>query len=131
MGDRRRHVLPSRRQSMTTTVVWSPSPGGPGQKLVVTFGFDDAGQLREAFCASFRAGSSLVALANDACILLSRLLQHGDSINVVSRSLGENREEGAALGPPSSLVGAIARKAVEVSDEYQALLATVRRADKF
>jgi hypothetical protein len=87
---------------------------GSVHTILATFGFDENKRLKEVFCASFKRDGSMVALANDACILLSRLLQHGDTIEVIVDSLGENRAEGETSGPPSSLIGAIARVAVSV-----------------
>jgi hypothetical protein len=67
--------------------------------LTVTFGFDGADNVREVFCADFKAGSDLHAVVMDACILLSRLLQHGDPPEELASTLCE----------PPSLVGCIAR----------------------
>jgi hypothetical protein len=71
----------------------------------VTFGFDENGELREVFCADFKAGSDMHAVVTDACILLSRLLQHGDSSTELARTL---------CNPPS-LIGSIARAAEEIN----------------
>jgi hypothetical protein len=107
-----RNELPPRRICVTTTVAWS-SPAGPDQKLIVTYGLH-MNKVKEAFCAGFRAGTDICALANDACILFSRLLQYGDTLEELIRSMGENRQEGEKSGPPASLIGAIARKALEI-----------------
>jgi hypothetical protein len=48
-------------------------------KLAVTVGYDDQWNAKEVFCADFKSGSDNQALVMDACILLSRLLQHGDT----------------------------------------------------
>jgi hypothetical protein len=69
--------------------------------LTVTFGFDENGNVREVFCADFKAGSDMHAAVMDACILLSRLLQHGDPPEELAKTLCE----------PPSLVGCIARAA--------------------
>jgi hypothetical protein len=105
--------LRTRHASETTIVHWESS-AGPSHKLIITFGFDRQGIIKEAFCASFKGHSEMCALANDACIILSKLLQHGESIADVSNSLGENRGEGDTHGPPASILGAIARKGAEV-----------------
>ena len=108
-----RKRLDNRHFSVTTHVEWQ------GQKLVVTYGFDIThNHVREAFCAAFKRESDVVALANDAAILLSRLLQHeNEHIETIAKSLGENRVEGQTSGPPASLIGAIARRGAEVERE--------------
>lgn len=111
-----RQRLNTRRPNLTTEVAWR-SPAGPDQKLIVTYGFDDDGKVREAFCAAFRATSDLVALANDACVMFSMLMQHGEELANVADAVGEDRPEGAASGPPSSLIGAIVRRALEIERE--------------
>jgi hypothetical protein len=69
--------------------------------LTVTFGFNEAGEVREVFCADFKAGSDMHAAVTDACILMSRLLQHGDAPEELAKTLCE----------PPSLIGCIARAA--------------------
>jgi hypothetical protein len=108
-----RTAMPDRRQSVTTNVAWT-SPAGPDQKLVVTYGFDVRNRIREAFCSSFRASTDVCALANDACIMLSLLLQYGFTLEAISQKLGENRQEGVGAGPPASMIGAIIRKGLEI-----------------
>jgi hypothetical protein len=116
-----RTSLPDRRPGYTTKVAWSPTRGGPDHNLIVTFGFDADWCVREAFCASFRAEGGFVALANDACVVLSRLLQHGEDIQDISASMSENRQEGAAGGPPASILGAICRAGVRMQDAMRSL----------
>ena len=106
--------LSSRRPAVTVRVQWGFT-GGPDHVLLVTFGFDgtheNLGKIREAFVASFRAESTFVALANDGCILYSRALQHGDTIGELASTMS-----GEGDGPPASVLGAIARTAVEVQN---------------
>lgn len=110
-----RAQLNNRRVNVTANVAWH-SPSGPDHKLIVTYGINPEGKIKEAFCAGFRASTDICALANDACILLSLLLQEGYALNVIAAKLGENRAEGATTGEPASLVGAIARKGVEIEN---------------
>jgi hypothetical protein len=72
-----RTKLPERRASETRkiTIRFADSKE---QKILITIGFDDAGEPKEVFCADFKAGSDLHALVMDACIVVSRCLQHGD-----------------------------------------------------
>ena len=95
--------LADRRPSVTTRVVFVASSGNE-IALQVTYGFDEGGRLREAFCASFKSGSDLHAAITDACILYSRLLQHGDTPS----------ELAATLSNPPSLIGCIARAAITI-----------------
>lgn len=91
-----RTKLPDRRQSETRkmTVVHA---GGKETKILITIGFDDDGVAKEVFCADFKAGSDLHALVMDACILISRCLQHGDTVVDLAKAMCE--------GP--SVIGAI------------------------
>lgn len=61
-----RQRLADRRPNETIKITWGGHTGGPDHKLLVTFGFNNAGQIKEAFIASFRAESSFCALVNDA-----------------------------------------------------------------
>lgn len=109
---------PERRPGLTYEVAFAP-PGHKDTKLIVTFGFwpDDEGRPRiiEAFCASFRADSQVCSMANDAMIMLSHLLQRGESIEMLAAAMGED----TTAGKPLSIVGAILRKAVEVDRELR------------
>lgn len=112
-----RDRLPDRRYGVTVKVEWGQL-GGPDHAALVTYGFDGepgrGGRIKEAFVASFKAVSPLIALVNDACILYSRALQHGDTLEELAATMVENRPEGSETGPPASMVGAVARAAVEV-----------------
>jgi len=92
--------LADRRPSVTGRVPFIMADGKE-ITLTVTFGFDENGNVREVFCADFKAGSDMHATVMDACILLSRLLQHGDQPEELAKTLCE----------PPSLVGCIARAA--------------------
>lgn len=72
-----RTKLPNRRFSVTTYIVWQTAKG-TNQKIIATIGFDEKGGAKEVFCADFKSGSDNQAVIMDACILVSRLLQHGD-----------------------------------------------------
>lgn len=98
-----RAALPDRRQGIVRKVQWA------GRTYHVGFGFDQYGQAREAFADARRTGTDMQALLSDACILLSLLAQHGMTFSEIAAALGENRVEGADVGPPSSVIGAIAR----------------------
>ena len=55
--------LADRRPNETIKITWG---GTGGFSHSVWFGFNNAGQITEAFIASFRAESSFCALVNDA-----------------------------------------------------------------
>jgi hypothetical protein len=95
--------LADRRASVTSRVIFAMADGKE-IGLTVTFGLDQEGNVREAFCADFKAGSDLHAIVMDSCILLSRLLQHGDAPEELARTL---------CAPPS-LIGCIAKAASEI-----------------
>lgn len=87
-----REKLPDRRASLTMRIPFAPS-GGRTINLIVTVGwkFDDPEhRIREVFCASFSAGSDLQAIVMDACILLARLYQHGDSPAEIAKTLSSD-----------------------------------------
>jgi hypothetical protein len=92
--------LADRRPSITSRVPFAMADGRE-ISLTVTFGLNDAGEVREVFCADFKAGSDMHAAVMDSCILLSRLMQHGDTPEELAKTLCE----------PPSLVGCIARAA--------------------
>ena len=94
-----RERLPDRRHSLTVRVPVTLD-GGKEQVVLATIGFADVEmtQPREVFCADFRAGTMVQSVMMDGCILLSRLLQHGDSPANLAASLCQ----------PPSVLGAIA-----------------------
>lgn len=92
-----RTKLPDRRQCTNVTLTHTLA-GGKEVKFIATFGLDGWNQVREVFCADFRAGSDQHAIIMDACILLSRLLQHGDTPAEIL----------ASMCSPHSLIGTIA-----------------------
>lgn len=96
--------LNDRRFSVTTRTAFVRSNGDMSTSLLITIGFDGEGNAKEVFCADFKAGSELHALVIDACILISRQLQHGDSAEVLLASLTTD------AGP--SLIGQLLRAAV-------------------
>lgn len=93
-----RQKLDDRRPNVTCSVVWTSSHEN-AIKLLITVGFDKyTGKVQEVFCADFKAGSDLHAIVMDACILFSRLLQHGDT----------PAELAASMCSPPSMLGTIA-----------------------
>ncbi len=91
-----RMKLGDRRANETRKLTFAFA-NGREQSLLITIGFDDDGVPKEVFCADFKAGSDLHPIVMDACILVSRILQHGDLAADLSASM--------CKGP--SLIGAI------------------------
>ena len=56
-----------------------------------------------------RVGSDTDFLLDDIAVLLSRLLQHGDTLALIARGVGRT-----ASGAPSSLIGGVVDKLVEI-----------------
>ncbi len=79
------------------------SASGRSFKLTITIGFDTDYNIKEVFCADFKSGSDNQATIMDACILLSRLLQHGDTPADLLTSM---------CSPPS-LIGTICKAIVD------------------
>lgn len=111
-----RSKLPERRLSVTAKVIHIAADKSE-QEYLITFGFDREGYIREVFCADPRIGSDIHALLTDSCILLSILMQTGSEPERLVKSLGENRNEGETSGPPSSIIGAIARAILTLQKE--------------
>jgi len=98
--------LHERRLAVNLPVTFE-SVAGRKFNLVITVGYDDSFQLKEVFCADFKSGSDNQAIIMDACILLSRLLQHGDMPQELVKSMCNN---------PPSLIGTICKA---VCDEQE------------
>lgn len=96
-----RRRLPNRRPSETTCIRW-PTVGG--RRIHITAGFDPAtGEVREAFLrGGGRVGSDTDLLLDDLAVLVSRLLQHGESPAEIARGLGRLPD-----GAPASIAGAV------------------------
>ena len=94
-----RQRLPSRRPNQTATLVYD------GTRYEVTVGFHPTtGKAQEIFCHGAKAGSSMDAILDDACILLSVLVQHG----VEPASLVATMGRLGGVGQCASIIGALA-----------------------
>lgn len=90
--------LPNRRLNVTESVAWI------GADWLIGIGFDRAGAAREVFLNGPKIGSEAEALLDDACVLLSLLLQGGSSAADLARHLGrESVDPGAAAASPIGL----------------------------
>lgn len=113
-----REKLPTRRLQITSNVQYLDifAQGRP-MEIEVSFGFNTAWVLKELFINSRTHPQT--PLLNDICILISRLLQHGDTIESIAEGLGENRNEGQTSGAPASFIGAIARQGCTVQADIR------------
>jgi hypothetical protein len=84
-----RTTIPNRRAAITRKINFNLA----SEKVIpilVTVGFNEYGKVCEVFCADFKVGSDTHAIVIDACIMLSRLFQFGDSPADVVKSLTSN-----------------------------------------
>lgn len=80
-----RHDLPKRRLSETQRIV---TPDGHSIHLTVGYDPQEDGRPREIFYSGgFRSGSALEFQTQDACVLISLLLQHGHRSDDIAKSL--------------------------------------------
>ena len=98
-----RAKLPDRRPNLTQKV-YVALDGGKEVKLLVTVGFDSLNKPMEVFCADFKSGTAMHTIVMDACVMMSRLLQHGDTPLELYK----------ALARPESVLGAIAKAIAEL-----------------
>jgi hypothetical protein len=81
---------------------WRP-PGGAKCMVFVSAGYDDFGRLRETFIrGGGRVGSDRDFLLDDIAVLISRELQHDDSLDSMAAGMGRDK-----TGQPTSLIGAV------------------------
>lgn len=116
--------LPWKRHGITMPVSFDNQRGSV-HTFDVTFGIGEDGRVQEAFMRSTKEGNDLSDLLRDGCILFSLLLQHGETAEVISAAMGENRLEGQASGPEASAMGSIARAAAELDKQLRAELENV------
>ncbi|WP_227272006.1 TSCPD domain-containing protein [Roseobacter weihaiensis] len=107
-----RHSLPGRRPSENRKIV-TPE----GHTVHLTIGYDprDQGRVREVFYSGgFRTGSQLEFQIQDACVLISLLLQHGHRPPEIAKSLArvEQPTGDVAYG---SIIGLIADELITAS----------------
>lgn len=117
-----RERLPDRRPHITCTVTHLDifATGKP-MEIEITYGFVLDGNrsvLKEMFVAA--KSHPLMPLINDVCILISRLLQHGDTIESIAEGLGENRKEGEIKGAASSWIGTVTRQGLALQNDINA-----------
>ena len=92
-----RRRLPDRRQSETVDL-WHG-----GQRFHLTIGEYPSSKPGEVFLHGAKPGSDVDLLCDDLAVLISRLLQFGDSPAALAAGIGR-----LGNGDPASIVGAIA-----------------------
>jgi hypothetical protein len=105
--------LPNRRQAETTVIEHG------GMRFEVTVGFYPDGRPGEVFTHGAKAGSTMDGLLDDACVLVSRLLQHGVAAADLAGSVGRlgNAEPASVIG---AVVDLVAKAAVAEPAEVSA-----------
>ena len=99
-----RHVLPNRRLTETRKIV-TPE----GHSVYLSIGYDpiEPSRPREVFySAGFKSGSQLEFQVQDACVLMSLLLQHGLRPDEIARSLARVEQPGGDMAY-ASVIGLI------------------------
>ena len=81
----------------------------------MSVGFDSQGLARETFVKGLKTGGDMAAIMDDACVLLSLLLQAGYRAGDIDGRLG--REGIAAPAPAASPLGLAARTAATMERE--------------
>lgn len=97
-----RTKLKDRRHNETAKVTFMGT-GGKEWTILITIGFDEEGVPREVFSSSFKVGTDLNAIISDACMVMSRLLQHGDDPQEILNGMSD----------PPSLLAVIAKAIVD------------------
>ena len=105
--------LPNRRHHTAMSVQWQA--GTQSAQAVVGIGFDDDGRVFEVFADGQKTGSQMEALLDDACILMSFLLQSGWRITEIAEKL--RRESVDADAPAPSIIGQIAAVVAQFEQE--------------
>jgi len=115
-----RQPLPNRRHCETIAVHWAGRPWSIG------VGFDDSHFAREIFADGAKVGSEREAELDDACILVSMMLQSGWAIADLQARLSREGIDPAA--PAASIVGLAIKIAAEAETRRQKLVAQIEAA---
>lgn len=102
-----RHVLPGRRLTETRKII---TPDGHTVHLSVGYDPYEDGRPREVFySAGFKSGSALEFQIQDACVLISLLLQHGHRPGDIIKSLARSEQPDGTMAY-ASIIGLIAAR---------------------
>jgi hypothetical protein len=101
-----RHQLPDRRPAVTVLATWQTEGGG--HKIHLTAGYDLEGRLREVFYADGqKTGAGLRDVVQDACVLVSLLLQHDVPLDQIAKSMASETIYFKTV--PTTIIGTIVR----------------------
>jgi hypothetical protein len=107
-----RHNLPTRRLTETRKIT---TPDGHTIHLSIGYDPHENGRPREVFySAGFKSGSQLEFQIQDACVMLSLLLQHGHRPEDVAKSLARDEQPDGSLAY-ASITGLIVAELVNSS----------------
>ena len=102
-----RERLPNCRTCVTDQVRW---PLIDGRRIHVTAGLAPDGRLLETFLrGGGQVGSERDFLLDDIAVLISRALQHGDTLDTLSRGVGRLSD-----GVAASVIGAVIDRPCEI-----------------
>ncbi len=109
-----RSKLPQRRANVTEWIWWPPPPENATKRIHITAGLvmDAAGALKVKECfirGGSKVGHERDTLYDDLAVLLSRALQHGDTLEEIAAGLS-GRNVASDLypqGAPASVIGAV------------------------
>jgi len=100
-----RQHLPNRRPAATVRTTWQTEGGT--HTIHLTAGYDLDGNLREVFYADGqKTGAGLRDVVQDACVLISLLLQHGVPRDQIAKSMSSQTLYGSTV--PTTIIGTIA-----------------------
>ena len=104
--------LPDRRPAETIEIEHA------GLRFTVTIGFYLDGRPGEVFVHGSKTGSTLDALLNDACVLVSLLNQHGIEPKEFTGSMGRlgNAEAASVIGAVVDLAAAVSPGACQAAE---------------
>ena len=87
--------LPNRRFQVTGTFKYEDPDTYVQSTWHISIGVNDEGQGKEVFARAFKPGSEFEGLLDDACVMVSLLLQSGHSLEDLNKTL--TREKGSKL----------------------------------
>lgn len=107
--------LPNRRLGITGVMEWHGD-----REWLVTVGFDRAGIAREVFVGSVKPGGFVGIWAQDSCIVLSKLLQHGIDARELLASMAPRH---AFLAGEPSFIAALLAFTADMQEAHQVAIA--------
>lgn len=110
-GDQARIRLPDRRRAFTFELVWR------GSELTFSVGLDASWRVREIFADGHKTGTDLESLYDDACIVMSEVLQRGLGIAALAAKL--RREAVDPQASAASFIACLAEAAARAEQELR------------